>query len=236
MRVLNETHIHDLHKALTNRGDLDPITVVALEEDGKRILVVVDGHHRLEAYKASKQHDTIPYRILKGGIKEALVEAGLGNTKAKLPTTNMERMNYAWRLVRLNAENEVKLTAKEIASTASISERNVFNMRKTYKETDEVGRELEQWWQVLQHIQGKEQVMLSHEAMEEWLDLQAAKYSERLGKQFGDKLSGNPEMFARVIHRHSGRGAVSVYEGLGGLVGEELQELADAEEEFDVPF
>ncbi len=96
-KELDEYHVADLTKAIRNHGQLDPILVLLIGSE----VVLVDGHHRFEAYKRSEYKGPIPAEFFEGTLEEAILEAGNANTKVRLQMTNGERQNQAWELVRL---------------------------------------------------------------------------------------------------------------------------------------
>src|SRR6516165_6213344 len=113
----DEEFIRGLMKVLktTNGKPLDPITVWY----GGRRFYVIDGHHRLDAYKRhhGKAHVSIPCVEFKGTLVEAMELAGQANHKNKLQMTEDDRMNFAWRLVCTS-----ELTAKRVHKDSGDSE------------------------------------------------------------------------------------------------------------------
>lgn len=106
---------------------LDPITVWY----GGRRFYVIDGHHRLDAYK--RYHGNAPVAVpcveFKGTLLEAMELAGQANHKNKLPMTMDDRLNFAWRLVCMDG-----LTAKRVQEASGVGERIVWSMRKKLKQ------------------------------------------------------------------------------------------------------
>lgn len=184
---LDERHVQVLKKTLQNHGELDPVEVIKVGRE----TYVIDGHHRLEAYHLEGRRKRIPVVYFKGSIAEAVLKAGQSNTKDKLPMTNQEKQDFAWRLVRLG-----KYTKKAIAEAASISERQVTYMRKALKQLGDEAYEIEHWWQVRERTNGKDFHIMSDEERAEWLEQEGAKITERLGKTFGKQLSKNLEVTA----------------------------------------
>ena len=63
--------------------------------------MLLDGHHRREAYRRARVTTAVPVEWFKGDLDAAIVEAGARNCQEKLPMSNADRMNFAWRLVKL---------------------------------------------------------------------------------------------------------------------------------------
>jgi ParB-like chromosome segregation protein Spo0J len=121
------TLMHDLN--ITGRP-LDPLLVFPA---GGRYFVI-DGHHRLAAYKAATWDDPIPVEVFEGGLDEAFMAALDGNRKAKLPMTRAEKATAAWRLVR-----EDQLSKQAIADLGLVSRTTVRDMRKKLREIIDAG-------------------------------------------------------------------------------------------------
>lgn len=207
-----EHHVGDLERQLKAHKDLDPILVLYCGDDS----VVVDGHHRLEAYKR-QERKSIPVRYYKGTAEEATREAGKRNSKAVLPMTSKERMNYAWRLVLRG-----KASIAETASAAGISPRQVTLMRKRFKELGDSAHEFREWWQAQKELDARQ--ALTDEERSEWLEAQAQDRANRLSKEFGGKLSSNLAIAARSLEIHFGRKFFDLVEELVHQLPEPLRE------------
>ena len=134
----DQKHIGELGEIIgpdCDRKMLDPIEVWW----GGDKYFVLDGHHRLIAYQNRKITKGIPVSVFKGTLDEAMSRAVYLNSKNKLPMTNEDRCNYAWKLVCVS-----KLSKSKIAKACGCSDRTVANMRvaKT-KLIDEDGSTLE---------------------------------------------------------------------------------------------
>lgn len=124
-------HVRGLLQVLRTVGDLDPV-LVWQERDSKGAptgrLVLLDGHHRLAAYASVRRsRGGIPARVLNGGLEEALLAAVRANSRECLALTKNERMDAAWRLVRLPGK---RLAVPTVAGAAGVSPRSVDIMRK----------------------------------------------------------------------------------------------------------
>lgn len=131
---LDKGHVRGLLQTLRATGGLDPILVWAETEDTEGTptgrLVLLDGHHRLSAYAtAGGKRKGLPAIVLKGSREEAMLEAVRANSRESLPLTKNERMDAAWRLVRLPGK---RLTVPAIAGASGVAPRSVDNMRKRW--------------------------------------------------------------------------------------------------------
>ncbi len=84
---VDRVHTKKLLRTLQNGEELPPVKVVAIN----KALYLVDGYHRLEAYKAAHR-GTIPAQVARMSLAEACEEAMLANTKHGL---NLSRNDKA---------------------------------------------------------------------------------------------------------------------------------------------
>jgi len=122
----DEAHITVLIKAI---GDpqkprmLDPILVWW---SGKR-WVVTDGHHRRQAYLRARVTAPVPVEVFRGSLEEAVGAAAAANSKNKLPMSETDKLNMAWRLT-VHFPDRSK---SKVADDCAISQRSVAYMRNT---------------------------------------------------------------------------------------------------------
>lgn len=119
-----ERHIHELIVAIAQQSVLEPLTIWW----GGNGFYLVDGHHRLEAYRRSSVAQPIPVEVFQGTPKEALAKSASGNSHDKLPMTAQEKMNAALRLT-LCTDLSLPQVVKATATSAS----SVKNIRRTVK-------------------------------------------------------------------------------------------------------
>jgi ParB-like nuclease domain len=98
-QTLDEHHVQTLVRAIGNHRILDPVLVIQLGQAA----YLIDGHHRLEAYAVAGIDVPIPIEHFLGSLEDAILEAGRTNSKAKLPMSQQDRLNFAWRLVRMGS-------------------------------------------------------------------------------------------------------------------------------------
>nr|WP_196815241.1 ParB/RepB/Spo0J family partition protein [Mesorhizobium sp. L2C054A000] len=216
-RGMSEKHIGDLVRVIQNHGEVDPLTVIAV---GSRA-VLVDGHHRLEAYERAKKLAGIPVTYFDGTPEEAVLEAGRANSKAKLPMSGQERQNYAWRLVLLGQHSKAK-----IVQAAGVSAGQVGNMRVVLRKLGEEAFGFTSWWRARRHAQGEVEEH-SDEDRDQWMQDMADDFADRLVKTFAMSLAEQPEIAAMALASYFGRRLPDVVQELRSFVPDDEAEDQD---------
>jgi len=146
---IDATHKADLASTIRNTGaPLDPVLLWQDEPSeigapGK--LILLDGAHRLAAYRAVKWSQPIPALVLVGmDRRDALGEALRANSKRTRGLSQAERMDAAWRLVREPVPRRYKV--REIAAWADVARATVDNMRARFRVMHEEGIEITGSW------------------------------------------------------------------------------------------
>jgi hypothetical protein len=209
-RSMNEKHIEDLARIIKTTGKMDPVTVLKL---GNKI-VLVDGHHRLEAYRKADVHD-VAVTYFEGTPEEAVLEAGRSNSKAKLPMSNQERQNYGWRLVLLNRHSKAQITA-----AAGISHGQVATMRKVRKVLGHDAINFTSWFRARGHAQGTPDDM-DEADREQWKVDVASRWSDLMAKHFSTSMANRPEVAAMALATYFGRRLPEVVGELQAFVPED---------------
>jgi hypothetical protein len=144
---IDKGHVRGLAQTLRSAGNLDPILVWQEVDTSGQLtgrIVLLDGHQRLAAYATAKGHrGAIPAVVLKGDRAEAMFAAVGANSRESLPLTKSERMDAAWRLVRLPSK---RVTVMSVAKAAGVAPRTVDNMRKRWKALEAAGKEITGYW------------------------------------------------------------------------------------------
>lgn len=218
---LAEHHLTTLSKLLKSTQDLDPVTVLVV---GSRF-ILVDGHHRHEAYRRSSDRRDIPVRYFEGTPEEAVLEAARANTRAVLPMDNRQRQDLAWRLTLCGLYSK-----RQIAEASGVSHAQVAIMRKVVKTLGEQAHDFDKWWQARRAADGKSDEDMTEEDREMWIEEQAQAYADRLAKEFSTKLARNPEIAARALEHYFGRKLPDLLKELLDRTGEVLDD--DEEDEF----
>lgn len=140
---LSRTHRDTLLSTLMSHVELDPIWVWdEVDEGGNRTgkLILMDGRHRLEAYKAKSRADlqrgrtpenTLRVHLFEGTETMAALKALQLNSKDKLSLTHMEKLDAAWSIIMRDTNGEA--TKPMVSAAAGISQRTVLNMRNKLK-------------------------------------------------------------------------------------------------------
>ncbi|SFM54383.1 ParB-like nuclease domain-containing protein [Pleomorphomonas diazotrophica] len=137
--ALDKSHVQALRKALKIDGDLDPVLVWQCGA----VVYLLDGHHRLRAYRADATEDskkngakatpihlrTIPVKWFEGSPREAISEGSEDGAKVRLNMTDDQRTDRAWRLV-CSGEFSISVTVK----ATKVSRSTIMRMKAKLKE------------------------------------------------------------------------------------------------------
>lgn len=212
-QVVSASHVSQLRRVLSRRGQraLDPITVFW----SGQAWFVVDGHHRLAAYRSTPDwaDAPVPVERFDGDPRAAIAEAVERNSKTIMPLLKTEKSEVGWKLVCLT-----DLRVKDVMAKADLSSGTVKNMRSRLKEVlaafpDRYTAEAlagYPWRDVLKPTFGGPEVDV--EIDEEWETKLAHDFRDRLRKEFGDKLVKCPDAFAMALRL--------LFEGLPGMLME----------------
>ena len=203
-RAMADRHISDLRRVLKGGGEVDPVTMLRVGERS----VLIDGHHRYEAYRLENRPD-VPVVWFGGCPEEAALEAGVMNSKAKLPMNNAERQNYAWRLILIDRHSKA-----QIAQASGVSDRTVATMRSVRRSLGASAADHSTWWRARRAAKGSAKD-LDPEEREAWKEELADRWADTMFKQFGTKMSGNPEIAAMALDRYFGERLDAVLGDMG---------------------
>jgi ParB-like chromosome segregation protein Spo0J len=188
-------HIEELRHAVRLHGKLAPVLVIQVGGSA----VLVDGHHRLEAYREEGVTE-VPVKFFGGTLEEAVLESGRANSEVKLNMSNQQKQDYAWRLVVMGG-----VSKKQIRESAQVSDGLVATMRRTLTTLGTRAAEFESWRMAKATGDGRRTDDMSHEEREQWVEAQAKAYAERMQREFTNKLSSNIEIGARALEIYFGR-------------------------------
>jgi hypothetical protein len=125
----SEAHIADLTRPVKAGGDLDALTVAAFGNDW----YLLDGHHRLAAYRAGGRTEPVPVRALTTDLRGTAriawaVEASFAdNKKSTLNISSADKADGAWRAVAGGEGGSKSDTAAKYGVSSSL----IANMRRT---------------------------------------------------------------------------------------------------------
>lgn len=186
-------HIDSLVKSLRNRKGvaLDPI-VVFWVGDG---WVLVDGHHRVNAYVEHGRTEPVPVSVFRGTLDEAICEALRGNSRDKLAMGQREKSEAAWRLVV-----GTNLRTFQIVESSTISKVTIIKMKKARDEIRQKWPETNPAslsWDDARNFKGA--LSPEKEVDDQWLEKQAKDIADRLVRTFGNRLGAQHEILWRAL-------------------------------------
>lgn len=216
-------HVESLCRALAHEGDLQPLLV--LRRGGQAFLI--DGRHRKRAYEQAGRGDSVPVVEFQGTPQEALLEGQRVNKLHTLAMTKDERMDCAWKLVKLDASGACRYTLKQIAA-AGVSERQVTFMRRVLRELDDGFEHVR--WKTAQRAHSKAPGReYTDDEIEEMMEAEATALADRMVRVFGTRYADRPEILARAIERYAGRRTQELARILAERSGDDGR---DGEDEF----
>lgn len=180
--VVVQSHVSELLVLLKQGRKLDPIT---LWRCGRHALLV-DGHHRIAAYKQYELHVKkpvpVPCEWFEGSAVQAMEVAAETNTKVKLPMTHAQRTDFAWKMVKAGPD---RFTKSQTAKLAGVSSGTVAEMRRTLKQLGEMAEEVVSWAAALMKVRGLEPLTDEQHKMRDALTV--GKWVETLRRNFKDR-------------------------------------------------
>lgn len=190
------SHVKGLRDAIRdNEGHrLEPILVWW---SGRR-WCVVDGHHRLEAYRGFYRDRPgvtpwVPAKALEGNLREAVGASVAGNSRDKLGMSRDDKMDAAWRLTCGGGWTRREISQRAGASMRTLTIMNGVRDKLTGMEVVDLA-DLS-WKRALMISQGRE---LS-DRDEEWAEQQAEEMAEKLRKHLGPNLIKKPDILAMAL-------------------------------------
>jgi hypothetical protein len=126
LRDHDRIHVKALQQEIRIHGELHPPLVIKLKPDG---WIVVEGHHRLAAYKAEGKGDqSIKCRWFRGSVREAADAALSRNNIIKLNIKQPDRVEEAWKRV-INGWG----SKAQIVRLCSVGDGTVATMRRAVR-------------------------------------------------------------------------------------------------------
>lgn len=199
--LATERHIETLMNAAMNETGHE-LDAVHVWWSGKRWLLL-DGHHRVEAYKRlqakGKKISLIPVQAIKGTLRDAQDVANGLNRKDKLPVSTEDKANSAWRYVFLGDSRSYRV----LASITGASKSNIATMFNRRAELIE--KYGDNWQEQVDGMTWLEVKTLDREteSYEDWEDKRVNDIARKLFRAFGPSLYNQPELLAKGIERLS---------------------------------
>ena len=195
---ISKRHTEGLLKSLRVSGG-KPFPPLTIFWDGAQ-WVLVDGHHRHEAYIAYQNEQqlptmVVPISIFKGTLDEAIGEALKGNSRDKLLMTSLEKSEGAWRLTL-----GTSLSFNEISKSSTRSRSTATNMRRVMKvilQTHSMEELLQLSWVEAQLV--LKGIKVKREFDEDRVTELAQRMANSLLEKFGTTLGRNPEVVFEAL-------------------------------------
>ena len=192
---ITESHVVGLQKAVTRGDPLEAITVWSTEAGP----IVLDGHHRLEAYHRAKWKNKVPVVYLEGTFEEAKRFSYSANLKDKLVVTPEAKSNAAWWYA-----TNTKDSLRAIETETGISRDTISRMRKAATTLIEMGidpHDHTSWRAAL----GESQGLKPYEMPDGFEEVRAKEWCRRLSKAFGHTAQGQNVILAMALELYLGR-------------------------------
>lgn len=228
---LQEYHVGELAALLKQGWVLDPISLWRDPDTG--MLVLVDGHHRMAAYREVGWADLIPAEVHHCDRRAARLLAMADNGKARLPFNKAERMNAAWALVCDGPTDGWTYSKAEIEQATGAGNGTIAEMRRTRKRllSDNPDADLSQSWsKVLSEIKNKSPRDLTDAQRDAMIAAKTAELDGKVGKALGFYAQNQREAAINVILDRCGKECRrELYEE---LMGEFDPERLEAEADY----
>jgi ParB-like nuclease domain len=243
-RTLDTKHVNALGTRIKRRGEIDPVLVVKFETvnpytgevDGHE-WVVVDGHHRLAAYRKAKHTAPIRCQWFAGGVREAMDASVHRNEKVHLPIEQGDKHEAAWTRTVLDWDGEKWRTSKEyVVKLTGCGEGTVAEMRRMVKQhyNYRTGADKNPMGEKLYTRLGPDlskypwskvnQVRLDLSPKQESMDDAAAKLSRSLNSRMPRLRTTDPEVTARALWLYDRELCLKLVEALQGVIEQQQKD------------
>lgn len=202
---VDERHVAGLVKVLQNKQELEPLTL--WEDPSGGSLVLIDGHHRLAAYEEFERKKKVPATIYNCDLDRARLLALEENTKTRLPLTQAERTDAAWRLVCLDGIYSKRQTVK----ATGVADGTIGKMRRTYKKLSEATDDSvlpDSWADALRELRATDRREFTPEEWDAFTAAAAGALDDKIGKPLGDAAQRNREAACSVVVDRLGKQAM----------------------------
>lgn len=195
----SEAHVRELARVPRSGHALDPMTVFWVGNGW----AVIDGHHRLRAYRVTDWRDDVPVKVFPGSLDEAMGYAGKLNSGEKLPMSNPEKKALAWKLTTCT-----KLSKERVRLASGMSDGFLSHMRRIHAQlakdlplSDIAGMS---WHDAQKRAKGDttEAEVIDQDA---WLEEKAQDMANRILKAIGKQGQQKHEVLARALEIYDSR-------------------------------
>ena len=143
LRETSKRHVGRLQRRIGNVGELDPVVVIKLKKFSKDFnkelpkgrWVIVEGHHRHEAYRKSKHQQPITCEWFDGTVREAWDESLRRNIALNLEVPLADRQEAAWVRVL-----DGKLSKSQLVKTCGVAAGTISHMRRVKERYEDKSR------------------------------------------------------------------------------------------------
>jgi hypothetical protein len=198
--------VEKLQRVSNHVGELDPVVVIKITEPGvyggnEEQWIIVDGHHRLEAYRKSKREKPIKCVWFGGTALEAVDASMKFNTIIKQETSLADRQENAWKRVVAGTHSK-----KQIVETCAVSEGVVSMMRRVVERFRT--RERNNAWKTFKRTIGNIEecswsnarlAQLNATPKERTLEMRARTLAKNIRSRLTNKLSEDPALTAWAL-------------------------------------
>ena len=214
----SKRHVETLRKPLLNpKLDLEPIIITRVSSSScgpenkltntGECWAVIDGHHRLEAYKTSKNRQLIPAIVFEGSPEDKVLLAIKSNNKDKLAMSSKEKISTAWIMFVVLGDTKGKTktildlgvsrgTLQKFREKAKLINKDIASGRLNDKPITDFN-----WQEALKYPKDLESVKWDKDADEAFIQ----DVSERLFRAFGHTLKNSDvTLVSQALELHLG--------------------------------
>jgi hypothetical protein len=205
-RTITNWHVSDLVRAVKAKRVIAPLLVLRIGERG----FLLDGHHRLAAYKQVDTKQRVPCEFFDGTVAQAVLEARRRNSETKLAMSTTQKLDDAWKLVKMvragEGKTEYHFSKAEIVAAGDVARGTVTNMRKALEIIGRTEARAIAVWEVARKLAvGKTGAgTMTPDEMEERKRQMVEDWVGRLRRAFGQRFGKDTELAADVLHRYLG--------------------------------
>ena len=237
-RTITPWHVDDLVRAVKAKRIIAPLLVLRIGERG----YLLDGHHRLAAYRKVDSKQRVLCEFWDGTVAGAVLEARRRNTETKLAMSTTQKLDDAWKLVKMVKAGPAKVGGKaayhfskaEIVAAANVSTGSVTNMRTALEAIGRDQARVITAWDAARKLANDRGAVgsMTRDEVEERKRRMAEDWVGRFRKAFGEKFGKDDELAADVLHRYLGPKTEPVGVAMLHAAGTEFSLAGDPDADF----